>query len=124
MLTVNQILDLSKQGFSAEQIEYLNSFHQPETGGTPSHENPQPSADQGTSTGDAAPTGTPATSATPPEDPATGDAIKALTSQIAALSDTVKQLQVVNAQKAEQQIPQKVTADSIIKDFFSKREGR
>ena len=124
MLTVNQILDLSKQGFSAEQIEYLNSFHQPETGGTPSHENPQPPVDQGTNTGDAAPTVTPATSATPPEDPTTGDAIKALSTQIAALSETVKAMQTVNAHRAEQQPAQKVTADSIIKDFFGKKEGR
>lgn len=121
MLTVNQILDLSKQGFSAEQIEYLNSFHQPETGGTPSNENPQPPADQGTNTGDAAPTVTPATSS---EDPATGDAIKALSTQIAALSETVKAMQTVNAYRAEQQPAQKVTADSIIKDFFGKKEGR
>lgn len=97
MLTVNQIIDLSNQGFSAEQIEYLNSLQQPET---------------------------PATSATPPEDPTTGDAIKALSTQIAALSETVKAMQTVNAQRAQQQPAQKVTADSIIKDFFGKKEGR
>lgn len=124
MLTVNQILDLSKQGFSAEQIEYLNSFHQPETGGTPSNENSQPPADQENKPGDAAPTVTPATSATPPEDPPTGDTIKALSTQIAALSETVKAMQTVNAQRAQQQPAQKVTADSIIKDFFGKKEGR
>lgn len=124
MLTVSQILDLSKQGFSADQIEYLNSFSQPETGGNPSHENPQPPADQGTNTGDATPSASPATSATTPEDPTTGDAIKALSTQIAALSETVKAMQTVNAQRAQQQPAQKVTADSIIKDFFGKREGR
>ena len=124
MLTVNQILDLNKQGFTAEQIVYLNSFHQPETGETPSYENPQPPADQGTSTGDATPSASPATPATHPEDPTTGDAIKTLSTQIAALSDTVKQMQAANAQKAEQQPAQKVTADSIIKDFFGKKEGR
>lgn len=122
MLTVNQILDLNKQGFSAEQIEYLNSLQQPETGDTLSF-SPAP-VDQGDKPGEAAPTVTPATSATPPEDPTTGEAIKALSSQIAALSDTVKAMQAVNAQKAEQQIPQKVTAESIIKDFFGKKEGR
>lgn len=122
MLTVNQILDLSKQGFTAEQIEYLNGLSQPETGDTTSL--PPSPADQGTNTGDALPSASPATSATPPDDPTTGDAIKALTSQIAALSDTVKQMQAVNAQKAEQQIPQKVTTDSIIKDFFGLKEGR
>lgn len=122
MLTVNQILDLSKQGFTAEQIEYLNGLSQPETGDTTSF--PPTPADQGTDTGDASPSASPATSATAPEDPTTGDAIKALSSQIAALSDTVKQMQTVNAQKAEQQIPQKITADSIIKDFFGKKEGR
>ena len=118
MLTVNQILNLSNQGFSAEQIEYLNNFQQPETGDTLSF-SPAP-ADQG----EAAPTVTPATSATPPEDPTTGDSIKALSSQIAALSDTVKAMQTVNAQRAEQQPAQKVTAESIIKDFFGKKEGR
>ena len=122
MLTVNQILDLSEQGFTAEQIEYLNGLSQPETGDTTS--SPPTPADQGTNTGDASPSASPAISATPPEDPTTGDAIKALSSQIAALSDTVKQMQAVNAQKAEQQIPQKVTADSIIKDFFGKKGGR
>ena len=122
MLTVNQILELSKQGFSTDQIEYLNHFQQPETGDTLGI-SPAP-ADQGNKPGEAASTVTPATSATPSEDPTPGDAIKALTSQIAALSDTVKQMQAVNAQKAEQQIPQKVTADSIIKDFFGKKEGR
>ena len=122
MLTVNQILELNKQGFSADQIEYLNSFHQPETEDSTSF--PPSPADQETKPGDTAQTVTPAISANPPEDPTTGDAIKALTSQIAALSDTVKQMQAVNAQKAEQQIPQKVTADSIIKDFFGKKEGR
>ena len=122
MLTVNQILDLNKQGFSADQIEYLNSLQLPETGDTLSF-SPAP-ADQENKPEGAAPTVPPATSATPPEDPTTGDAIKALTSQIAALSDTVKQMQAVNAQKAEQQIPEKVTADSIIKDFFGKKEGR
>lgn len=122
MLTVNQILDLSKQGFTAEQIEYLNGLSQPETGDTLSF-SPAP-ADQGDKPGEAAPTVTPATSATTPDDTATGDAIKALSTQIAALSDTVKQMQTVNAQKAEQQPPQKVTADSIIKDFFGKKEGR
>ena len=124
MLTVNQILELNKQGFTADQIEYLNGLSQPETGGNPSHENPQPPADQENKPGDAAPTGTSATSATPPEDPATGDAIKALSTQIAALSETVKAMQTVNAQRAEQQPAQKVTADSIIKDFFGKKEGR
>ena len=122
MLTVNQILDLSKQGFTAEQIEYLNGLSQPETGDTTSF--PPTPADQGTNTGDATPSASPATSATPSEDLSSGDAIKALSTQIAALSDTVKQMQAVNAQKAEQQPPQKVTADSIIKDFFGKREGR
>ena len=122
MLTVNQILDLNKQGFTAEQIEYLNGLSQPETGDTLSF-SPAP-ADQGTKTEENDPDPSPAISAKPPEDPPTGDAIKALTSQIAALSDTVKQMQAVNAQKAEQQIPQKVTADSIIKDFFGKKEGR
>ena len=124
MLTVNQILDLSEQGFSAEQIEYLNSFHQSETGGTPTNDNSQPPADQGNKPETPAPTGTPATSATPPEDPTTGDAIKALSTQFAALSETVKAMQTVNAQRAQQQPAQKVTADSIIKDFFGKREGR
>lgn len=124
MLTVNQILDLNKQGFTAEQIEYLNGLSHPETGGAPSNQNPQPPADQGDKPGEAAPTVTPATSATPPEDPSTGDAIKALSTQIAALSETVKAMQTVNAHRAEQQPPQKVTADSIIKDFFGKREGR
>lgn len=122
MLTVNQILDLNKQGFTAEQIEYLNSFHQPETGDSTSF--PPAPADQETKPGELPPSTPPAISANPPEDPSTGDAIKALSSQIAALSDTVKQMQTVNAQKAEQQIPQKVTADSIIKDFFGKKEGR
>ena len=122
MLTVNQILDLSKQGFTAEQIEYLNSFHQPETGDTLSF-SPAP-ADQENQPGYAAPTVPPATSATPPEDPTTGDAIKALSSQIVALSETVKAMQTVNAHRAEQQPAQKVTADSIIKDFFGKKEGR
>lgn len=122
MLTVNQILDLGKQGFTAEQIEYLNGLSQPETGDTTSF--PPTPADQRTNTGDASPSASRATSATPPEDPTTGDAIKTLSTQIAALSDTVKQMQAVNAQKAEQQPAQKVTADSIIKDFFGKKEGR
>ena len=122
MLTVNQILDLNKQGFTADQIEYLNSLQQPETGDTLSF-SPAP-ADQGDKPGEAAPTVTPATSATPPEDPTTGDAIKALSTQIAALSETVKAMQTVNAQRAQQQPAQKVTADSIIKDFFGKKEGR
>ena len=120
MLTVNQILDLDKQGFTVEQIEYLNGLHQPETGDAIS---PAP-ADQEDKPGDAATTVTPATSASPPEDPPTGDAIKALSTQIAALSETVKAMQTVNAQRAEQQPAQKVTADSIIKDFFGKKEGR
>lgn len=122
MLTVNQILDLNKQGFTAEQIEYLNGFHQPETGDSTSF--PPTPADQGTEPGELPPSTPPAISATAPENPTTGDTIKALSSQIAALSDTVKQMQTVNAQKAEQQIPQKITADSIIKDFFGKKEGR
>lgn len=122
MLTVNQILDLSKQGFTAEQIEYLNGFSQPETGGAIQF-SPTP-ADQGTKPEETASAATPATSATTPEDPPTGDAIKALSSQIAALSETVKAMQTVNAQRAQQQPAQKVTADSIIKDFFGKKEGR
>lgn len=122
MLTVNQILDLNKQGFTAEQIEYLNGLSQPETGDALGF-SPAP-ADQENTPKDAAPTVPTATSATPTEDQTTGDAIKALSTQIAALSDTVKQIQTVNAQRAEQQPPQKVTADSIIKDFFGKKEGR
>ena len=118
MLTVNQILDLIKHGFTDEQIEYLNGLSQPGTGGTPTHENPKPPADQGIEPEALPPSTPPATSATPPEDPSSGDAIKALTSQIAALSETVKQMQTVNAHRAEQQPAQKVTADSIIKDFF------
>lgn len=122
MLTVKQILELIKQGFSDDQIEYLNNFQQPETGDTTSF--PPTPADQETKPGDTAQTVPPAISENPPEDPTTGDAIKALTSQIAALSETVKQMQTVNAQRAEQQPAQKVTADSIIKDFFGKKEGR
>lgn len=122
MLTVNQIINLSKQGFSAEQIEHLNSFHQPETGDAITF-SPAP-ADQENEPGDDAQAVTPATSATPPEDSETGDAIRALSTQIAALSETVKAMQTVNAQRAEQQPAQKATADSIIKDFFGKREGR
>lgn len=124
MLTVNQILDLNKQGFTTEQIEYLNGLSQPKTGGTPSNDNTQPPADQGTKPGQLPPSTPPATSATPPEDPSSGDAIKALSTQIAALSETVKAMQTVNAQRAEQKPAQKVTADSIIKDFFGKKEGR
>ena len=54
MLTVNQILDLSKQGFTAEQIEYLNRLSQPETGDTLGF-SPAP-ADQENKPEDTAPT--------------------------------------------------------------------
>lgn len=51
----------------------------------------------------------------PPE-----DAIKALTASVAALSKTVTEMQKANAKAAEGGKPEPMTADDVIKSFFSK----
>ena len=117
-MTIEEAIKLIDSGFTKDDILKLSEGQ--------SDEKVKPESPKGKETAPEAKETAPEAKETAPEAKETGadaETVKSLTEQVKSLTETVRALQKEAAKSDQSKPPEKMTADSVIKNFFGSGKG-